>query len=82
MRLPVPKVDHVPADLTRAEDVRELVIRTAERFGGLDVLVTNAGGPTRWFLRHRLRWLRRPRGWSEAEDQHTGGRLTGVAVGR
>lgn len=37
--------DSVPADLTRAEDVRVLVKETVERFGGVDVLVTNAGGP-------------------------------------
>jgi 3-oxoacyl-[acyl-carrier protein] reductase len=39
------QVDHHVADLTRAEDIRALVERTAEIFGGLDVLVTNAGGP-------------------------------------
>jgi 3-oxoacyl-[acyl-carrier protein] reductase len=35
----------VPADLTRPEDVEAWSARTVERFGGIDVLVTNAGGP-------------------------------------
>jgi 3-oxoacyl-[acyl-carrier protein] reductase len=35
----------VPADVTRADDVRRLVARTVEAFGGADILVTNAGGP-------------------------------------
>jgi 3-oxoacyl-[acyl-carrier protein] reductase len=39
------EVDHQRADLTRAEDIRALVERTAERFRGMDVLITNAGGP-------------------------------------
>lgn len=33
------------ADLTRAEDIANLVQRTVERFGGVDILITNAGGP-------------------------------------
>jgi len=36
----------VTADLTRGEDIERLVARTVEAFGGVDVLVTNAGGPT------------------------------------
>jgi 3-oxoacyl-[acyl-carrier protein] reductase len=39
------EVDHHAADLTRGEDVDGLVSRTVERFGGVDVLVTNTGGP-------------------------------------
>ncbi len=35
----------VPADVRKAEEVRGLVARTGEAFGGVDVLVTNAGGP-------------------------------------
>jgi 3-oxoacyl-[acyl-carrier protein] reductase len=37
----------VPADVTRAADVETLVARTLEAFGGVDVLVANAGGPPR-----------------------------------
>ncbi|MFE0043855.1 SDR family NAD(P)-dependent oxidoreductase [Streptomyces albireticuli] len=33
----------ITADVTRAEDVRALVERTVERFGGLDVAVNNVG---------------------------------------
>jgi len=39
------EVDLHAADLARAGDIRALVERTAERFGSVDVLVTNAGGP-------------------------------------
>lgn len=37
----------VPADVTRAADVKALVTRVGEAFGGVDVLVANAGGPPR-----------------------------------
>jgi NAD(P)-dependent dehydrogenase (short-subunit alcohol dehydrogenase family) len=33
----------VDADVTREEDVQSLVARTVERFGGLDIVVNNAG---------------------------------------
>jgi 3-oxoacyl-[acyl-carrier protein] reductase len=39
------EVDYPATDLTRVDDVRALVKRTVERFGGLNVLVSNAGGP-------------------------------------
>lgn len=35
------------ADVTRADDVKALVARAVERFGGIDVLVANCGGPPR-----------------------------------
>lgn len=35
----------VPADLTRAEEIQRLVAQVEERFGRVDILVTNAGGP-------------------------------------
>jgi 3-oxoacyl-[acyl-carrier protein] reductase len=35
----------VAADLTRRADIVRLVNQTVEHFGGLDILVTNAGGP-------------------------------------
>ncbi len=36
---------HVPADLTDPEAPAEVVARAVQAFGGLDVLVNNAGGP-------------------------------------
>jgi len=35
----------VPADLSSAEGISAVVAATAERFGGIDVLVNNSGGP-------------------------------------
>jgi 3-oxoacyl-[acyl-carrier protein] reductase len=35
----------VPIDVSKAADIQTWVDRTVERFGGLDILVTNAGGP-------------------------------------
>lgn len=37
----------VPADLTEADDIRHVVASTIERFGGIDILVDNSGGPDR-----------------------------------
>jgi 3-oxoacyl-[acyl-carrier protein] reductase len=38
-------VETVPGDLTRADDCAALIDQTIERFGRLDALVTNSGGP-------------------------------------
>jgi 3-oxoacyl-[acyl-carrier protein] reductase len=35
----------VPADVSRAEDIARVVARAEETFGGVDILVANAGGP-------------------------------------
>lgn len=35
----------IPADVTRAEDIEKVVAATVERFGAVDVLVNNSGGP-------------------------------------
>ena len=35
----------VPADLTRLEDIRRVVRATGDAFGGVDIVVNNAGGP-------------------------------------
>jgi 3-oxoacyl-[acyl-carrier protein] reductase len=35
----------VPIDVSKAADIQTWVDRTVERFGGVDILVTNAGGP-------------------------------------
>ncbi len=39
------EVHHHAADLTRPDDVKALVAATVERFGGVDALVNNSGGP-------------------------------------
>ena len=39
------EVYHHAADLTRPDEVRALVAATVERFGGVDALVNNSGGP-------------------------------------
>lgn len=35
----------VPADVTRAEEIQKFVEQAVAHFGGVDILVTNAGGP-------------------------------------
>ncbi|MGH7262692.1 MAG: SDR family oxidoreductase [Candidatus Rokuibacteriota bacterium] len=35
----------VPADVTRLADIKRVVAKTVEAFGGVDILVANAGGP-------------------------------------
>jgi 3-oxoacyl-[acyl-carrier protein] reductase len=39
------EVIHVPTDVTKPEQIRRWVAQTLDRFGGVDILVTNAGGP-------------------------------------
>ena len=39
------EVEPRAADITRAEDVRALFSHATDRFGGLDVLLNNTGGP-------------------------------------
>ncbi len=39
------EIDAMAADVTRPEEVTQLVKRCVERFGRLDILVNNAGGP-------------------------------------
>jgi len=40
----------VRADLRKAEDIRSLVRRTVEKFGKIDILVNNTGGPPATFF--------------------------------
>ncbi len=35
----------LPSDVTRTRDVEDLIGETVQSFGGLDILITNAGGP-------------------------------------
>ncbi len=37
----------IPADVTRADQVKALAARARDQFGGIDILVANAGGPPR-----------------------------------
>jgi 3-oxoacyl-[acyl-carrier protein] reductase len=41
------QVQAMVADVTRGDDVKSLVARTRELYGGVDVLVANCGGPPR-----------------------------------
>ena len=40
----------IPADVTKKQEVEALVQRVASQWGGVDVLVANAGGPARGFF--------------------------------
>ena len=40
----------MPADVTRKDDVAALVDRATKSFGGVDILVANAGGPPRGYF--------------------------------
>jgi 3-oxoacyl-[acyl-carrier protein] reductase len=40
----------MPADVTKRDDVTALVNRAASTFGGVDILVANAGGPPRGYF--------------------------------
>lgn len=52
-----------PGDITDPDDIRELVATTVDEFGGIDHLVTSAGGPPTYeFLETE------PRDWYEAYD--------------
>ena len=44
------RIEAVSGDVTKAEDVKNLVSRAKEKFGRLDILVTNAGGPPGGFF--------------------------------
>ena len=39
------EIEYCVADLTKAKDIGGVISHAAERFGGVDVLVTNSGGP-------------------------------------
>jgi 3-oxoacyl-[acyl-carrier protein] reductase len=39
------KVSYQQTDLTKNEDIKNLISVTAETFGGIDILINNAGGP-------------------------------------
>jgi 3-oxoacyl-[acyl-carrier protein] reductase len=39
------EVEFIRADVTSADDIRNMVKAAADRFGGVDILVNNAGGP-------------------------------------
>lgn len=38
-------VSYCPADITKIEDIQNLVTKTREEFGKIDILINNAGGP-------------------------------------
>ena len=39
------RVECHPCDITKVEDIQELVAKTRERLGSIDILINNAGGP-------------------------------------
>lgn len=44
------KVIGVQADLTQTNNIQDLIQKTVEKFGGIDILITNAGGPPKGFF--------------------------------
>ena len=86
------KVDYRAADLTRAEDIQALFSHAAERFGGVDALVNNTGGPSagtfgdfgdedwqRGFELILLSLIRCVRGVLPLMRQRGGGRIVNIA---
>ena len=55
----------VECDMARYDDIKRLVERTAEHFGGIDIVVNNAGGPPPGTFEHHD-----DSAWAKAIDQN------------